>query len=1188
MGRNKRDAPTPTEAVAPIITISTADLSPWEPESPVANEPLPDDGLHADTLRPATSPHSLVLPSSGSNGSSSAGRPRVTSVTSLSDGETMVATSSSCGSYRTRSVSEVTAVSVASNYQQQQIPTVYNFPHGDSDSFGISPDALDTIFDRKCLEDIWSVGGLSGLAFALHSHCALGIKSDERTMSTQTLDASGRRSHADRVKIFGSNRLPEKKTKVFWRFMWEALQDRVLILLTVVATISLVLGLYQTFCQPHKPGQPKVEWVEGTTIMAAVIVVVVVSSLNDYKKETQFAKLSRKKEDRTVTAIRSGMACELSAFDVVVGEIVQLEAGDLIPADGILVSGYNVRCDESSMTGESHSIKKTAGDDIVQRKKQGIPAGNLDPFIVSGCKVVEGVGTYIVTRVGERSTYGKTMMSLVIENAQTPLQQRLGVIADQIAVAGITVAALLFAVLTIKFFIELPGNTDSASEKGQLFLRIVIVCIAVVVIAVPEGLPLAVTLALAIAVTKMLKDNNLVRILSSCETMGGVTTVCCDKTGTLTTNQMAVVSGTVGMQYAFESDENTQAPKPFMTLSTENLVLRLSEQVKFILAQSIVINSTTVESEKHTFIGSRTEMALLSFAREHLGIRTIAEERANAEVVQMIPFDSNRKCMASVVNLGGIYRMYVKGAPEVLLDSSTQIVIDASDEIMNTEPISEHYDQVIDSTRNYSNRSLRMIGFAYRDFSSTWPPFDANTVEGDPTQAIFEDVMQDMTFIGLVGIQDPLRPGVNTAILNCRKAGVSVKMVTGDNIDTAKAIAVQAGILDADGVSMDGPTFRELSKSDLYDVLPRLQVLARSSPEDKQVLVKALKELGEVVAVTGDGTNDAPALTAADVGFSMGVSGTDIALEASSIILMDDNFSSIVKAIEWGRTVNDAIKKFLQFQLTVNVTAVALTFVSAITSDHDESILTPVQLLWINLIMDTFAAMALATDPPPPDILDRRPEEKSASMITLTMWKMIVVQSIYQLSVTLALNFSGNRILGYTGTKQESLETVVFNTFVWMQFFNQYNNRRLDNKLNVFEGIHNNWYFLGINLITIVGQLLIISFGGSALSAVRLDGIQWAISLSLGAFSLIIGVLARLVPDDWIRSALYLDRWQGLSSSRGIKHPENLPDEFTPLLDNSSCESGSIPPNQTGFQPRNNWSFYFFGASRPHVDIEAA
>jgi Ca2+-transporting ATPase len=415
----------------------------------------------------------------------------------------------------------------------------------------------------------------------------------------------------------------------------------------------------------------------------------------------------------------------------------------------------------------------------------------------------------------------------------------------------------------------------------------------------------------------------------------------------------------------------------------------------------------------------------------------------------------------------------------------------------------------------YASKSLRTIGFVHRDFES-WPPRGARRTEDDRTQAVFEDVCKDMTFLGLVGIQDPLRKGVSESVADCIKAGVFTRMVTGDNINTAKAIAKECGIYTAGGLAMEGPEFRKMSKHEQREVIPKLQVLARSSPEDKRVLVRRLKEMGETVAVTGDGTNDAPALKAADVGFSMNIAGTEVAKEASDIILMDDNFSSIVKALMWGRAVNDAVRKFLQFQITVNITAVLLAFITAVSSDKEESVLTAVQLLWVNLIMDTMAALALATDPPTRKILDRKPDPKSAPLISVNMWKMIIGQAIYQLVVTLVLYFAGPSIFQYSGEdERDQLQTMVFNTFVWMQIFNSLNNRRLDNKFNIFEGIQRNWFFIVIFLIMVGGQTLIIFVGGQAFHVHRQFGDQWGVAIVLGALSLPIGVVIRLVPDEF-------------------------------------------------------------------------
>lgn len=494
---------------------------------------------------------------------------------------------------------------------------------------------------------------------------------------------------------------------------------------------------------------------------------------------------------------------------------------------------------------------------------------------------------------------------------------------------------MLFIVLFIRFLVQLKGNDASPSDKAQNFMKILITAITVVVVAVPEGLPLAVTLALAFATTRMLKDNNLVRVLQSCETMGNATTICSDKTGTLTQNRMTVVAGTIGIFTSFGGKQQAKPTKQiegqeFNEKATngvspddenanngiQSVVNGLSSEYKGLLLQSIAQNSTAfegAEGDKETFIGSKTETALLQFARDYLNMGPIAEERSDANIVQMIPFDSARKCMGVVLKMpDGRYRMFVKGASEIVLRACTKIV--EVQEHLSDTPITEEMLQGINETiTTYAKRSLRTIGLLYRDFDS-WPPKGART-EDDPTQAQFEDVFRDMTWIGLVGIQDPLREGVREAVTKCQKAGVFVRMVTGDNVVTAQAIAEECGIYTPGGVVMEGPKFRHLSQQQMDQIIPRLQVLARSSPEDKRILVRRLKELGETVAVTGDGTNDGPALKMADVGFSMGIAGTEVAKEASSIILMDDNFSSIVKALMWGRAVNDAVKKFLQVSI---------------------------------------------------------------------------------------------------------------------------------------------------------------------------------------------------------------------------------------------------------------------------------
>jgi Ca2+-transporting ATPase len=543
----------------------------------------------------------------------------------------------------------------------------------------------------------------------------------------------------------------------------------------------------------------------------------------------------------------------------------------------------------------------------------------------------------------------------------------------------------------------------------------------------------------------MLKDNNLVRVLAACETMGNATTVCSDKTGTLTQNKMTVVAGTLGSSFRFSQNPSSSSD----AIQIEKISSKAPKQVLNVVNQSIAVNSTAFEGEDEKgepcFVGNKTETALLQFSRD-VGAEHYDTLRSRWPIQQVYPFSSERKAMATVIQIPDstqpgkvIYRVHVKGASEIILGLCSSVLTvqkpDSNDDytIKSRELSGDDTSKVERVIQNYASRSLRTIGIAYRDFEQ-WPP-RGGVLEQD-AEVPYDDLVydQDLIFLGVVGIEDPLRPGVPEAVQACQRAGVFVRMVTGDNLVTAKSIAKQCGIYTPGGVIMEGPTFRNLPQSEMDSILPRLQVLARSSPEDKRILVSRLRELGDIVAVTGDGTNDGPALKMADVGFSMGIAGTEVAKEASSIILMDDNFSSIIKAIMWGRCVNDAVKKFLEFQLTVNITAVILTFISAVASTEQKSVLTAVQLLWVNLIMDTFAALALATDPPTEELLNRNPEPRSAPLITFKMWKMIIGQAIFQITVTLVLLYTN--VLNYP-TESVVLQTVVFNTFVFCQIFNE-------------------------------------------------------------------------------------------------------------------------------------------------------
>ena len=1029
----------------------------------------------------------LAVPGSRSRANSTDSEDEYLSATSVG-GDTVVGASNSSKGQNLREVPESFdngAIINDPDALKEDPGTEKDFKVEDN-RFAFTPGQLAKLLNPKSLSAFYALGGLEGIEKGLRTDRRSGISNDEYTLegtipfesihrgvtghpetsegnhvtATNTASSSHANDRAedkfsDRKRIFGDNRLPERKPKSIFALAWIAYNDKVLIILTVAAVISLALGLYQTF-QPHPNGEARIEWVEGVAIVVAIVIVVVVGAGNDFQKERQFVRLNKKKEDRYVQVVRSGKPMEVSVYDIYAGDVMNLEAGDLIPVDGIFISGHNVKCDESSATGESDLCKKQPGDQVYRAIRNNEDVKKLDPFIVSGGKVSEGVGTFLVTSVGIHSSYGKTMLSLQVETEATPLQSKLNTLAEYIAKLGGAAGLLLFVVTLIKFLAKLPQNHATPSQKAQQFLQIFIVAVTIVVVAVPEGLPLAVTLALAFATTRMLKDNNLVRVLRACETMGNATTICSDKTGTLTQNKMSVVAATFGTSSRFgdrhiapPDDEDTpKGGKPASDyedeedISAAEFVSTLAPEVQKLYEQSVAINSTAFEAEENgqvTFIGSKTETALLGFSRDHFGMGPVGIERSNASIVQLLPFDSARKCMAVVVKLDDkTFRMYVKGASEILLRACTEIIRDPTKEISHVSITHENIATLNRVITAYASRSLRTIGLLYRDFSQ-WPPSGARTLRDDPSQAYFDDIFKNMVFLGIVGIQDPLREGVKEAVMTCRHAGVFVRMVTGDNVLTAKAIGQECGIYTKGGLVMEGPIFRRLGRTEMREIIPRLQVLARSSPKDKEILVERLKDMGETVAVTGDGTNDVPALKKADVGFSMGISGTEVAKEASSIILMDDNFASIVKAMAWGRAVNDAVRKFLQFQVTVNITAVILTFVSAVASSSETSVLTAVQLLWVNLIMDTFAALALATDPPLPSILDRKPDPKSAPLITITMWKMIIGQTIYQLVVTLILNFGATSILSYTSARELSqLQTLVFNTFVWMQIFNQW------------------------------------------------------------------------------------------------------------------------------------------------------
>ncbi|KAL9377225.1 hypothetical protein Peur_031345 [Populus x canadensis] len=941
-------------------------------------------------------------------------------------------------------------------------------PTGD---FGISVGQISAItrdHDHNALE---ALGGVKGVADALKTDIEKGIHEDDADL-------------LKRKNAFGSNTYPQKKGRSFWMFLWEAWQDLTLIILMVAAVASLVLGM--------KTEGVKEGWYEGASIAFAVILVIVVTAISDYKQSLQFQNLNEEKRNIHLEVTRGGRRVEISIYDIVAGDVIPLNIGDQVPADGILITGHSLAIDESSMTGESKIVQKNS----------------REPFLMSGCKVADGSGTMLVTGVGINTEWGLLMASISEDNGEeTPLQVRLNGVATFIGIVGLTVALLVLLVLLVRYFTGHTKNFDGSPEfvagKTKIgkavngAVKILTVAVTIVVVAVPEGLPLAVTLTLAYSMRKMMRDKALVRRLSACETMGSATTICSDKTGTLTLNQMTVVEAFSGGKKMDLPESKSQLPPILSSLLIEGIAQNTTG--------SVFVPEGGGDLE---ISGSPTEKAIMGWAIK-LGMNFDAV-RSESNVIHVFPFNSEKKKGGVALQLpDSQVHIHWKGAAEIVLASCTKYV-DASG---NTVPLDQ--DKVLffkKAIEDMACSSLRCVSIAYRTYDMDKVPAD----EQQLTQWVIPQ--DDLVLLAIIGIKDPCRPGVRDAVRLCQNAGVKVRMVTGDNPQTAKAIALECGILSSeeDAVEpnvIEGRVFREYSDLEREDIAEKISVMGRSSPNDKLLLVQALKRRGHVVAVTGDGTNDAPALHEADIGLAMGIQGTEVAKESSDIIILDDNFASVVKVVRWGRSVYANIQKFIQFQLTVNVAALIINVVSAMSSG--EVPLNAVQLLWVNLIMDTLGALALATEPPTDHLMNRSPVGRREPLITNIMWRNLLIQAAYQVTVLLILNFRGESILGLEHeTPQRATQvknTLIFNAFVLCQIFNEFNARKPD-EINIFKGISKNHLFIAIIGITLVLQVIIVEFVGKFTSTVKLNWKQWLISIIIGFISWPLAALAKLIP----------------------------------------------------------------------------
>ncbi|XP_060095889.1 plasma membrane calcium-transporting ATPase 2 isoform X4 [Heteronotia binoei] len=964
-------------------------------------------------------------------------------------------------------------------------------------------------------------------------------------------------------------------------------------------------------------GEAEAGWIEGAAILLSVICVVLVTAFNDWSKEKQFRGLqSRIEQEQKFTVVRGAQVIQIPVAEIVVGDIAQIKYGDLLPSDGVFIQGNDLKIDESSLTGESDQVRKSVDKDpmllsgthvmegsgrmVVTAVGVNSQTGIIFTLLGAGEEeekkdkkdsshpsfhppsTTDGAAGANATDNANASLVNGKMQDGNMENSQNKakqqdgaaamemqplksaeggegddkdkrkanmhkkeksvLQGKLTKLAVQIGKAGLVMSAITVIILVLYFCIDTfvinkkPWLPECTPVYVQYFVKFFIIGVTVLVVAVPEGLPLAVTISLAYSVKKMMKDNNLVRHLDACETMGNATAICSDKTGTLTTNRMTVVQAYVGDVHYKEIPSPDSIPAKTLELLVNAIALNSAYTTKILPPEK--------EGGLPRQVGNKTECGLLGFVLDlKQDYQPVRNQIPEEKLYKVYTFNSVRKSMSTVIKLpDGSFRMYSKGASEIVLKKCSKILNAAGESrIFRPRDRDEMVKKVIEPM---ACDGLRTICVAYRDFSNNPEPDWDNE----------NDILTDLTCICVVGIEDPVRPEVPEAIRKCQRAGITVRMVTGDNINTARAIAIKCGIIHPgeDFLCIEGKEFNrrirnekgEIEQERIDKIWPKLRVLARSSPTDKHTLVKGIidstqVEQRQVVAVTGDGTNDGPALKKADVGFAMGIAGTDVAKEASDIILTDDNFSSIVKAVMWGRNVYDSISKFLQFQLTVNVVAVIVAFTGAcITQD---SPLKAVQMLWVNLIMDTFASLALATEPPTESLLLRKPYGRNKPLISRTMMKNILGHAVYQLTLIFTLLFVGEKIFKIDNGRNAPLHsppsehyTIIFNTFVMMQLFNEINARKIHGERNVFDGIFRNPIFCTIVLGTFAVQIVIVQFGGKPFSCSPLQLDQWMWCVFIGLGELVWGQVIATIPTS---------RLKFLKEAGGLTEKTEVPEE---------------------------------------------
>lgn len=868
-------------------------------------------------------------------------------------------------------------------------------------------------------------------------------------------------------RLHGDNVLTPPAKEPLWRKFLAKLTDPLIIILLVAAALSIGIAFYEYFGLGHDA----TAFLEPVGILLAVVLATGLAFIFETKADREFDILNKVNDDEPVRVIRNGQSQQIPKRDVVAGDVVMIGTGDDIPADGTLIDAVALMVDESSLTGEPACAKTTDSRDF--DPEATFPSNR----VMRGTKVMEGHGVFRAEAVGDRTENGKVFQAAQIDNSiKTPLDEQLERLGSLITKLGYAVAALVVVGRLGIYFSNEPFEWISFITY---LLQTVMLAVTLLVVSVPEGLPMAVTLSLAYSMRRMLKTNNLVRKLHACETMGATTVICTDKTGTLTQNRMRVAS----MQF-YPVEGFTQ------------------QQCDALVREGMAVNSTASldlsRKDDPQPIGNPTEGALLLWLHDN-GCDYLELKRRAGRVAEL-PFSTERKYMATAVVSAaeaGRRILYVKGAPEILLT-------------MCDMP-QQQREGIRTTLAEYQNQAMRTLAFAFRPLA-------------DGEQGITpEGISGRLAMLGIAAISDPVREEVPAAVTECRNAGIEVKIVTGDTTATAREIGRRIGLwsddTDTDRNIITGPEFEALDERQLADRVMDLKIIARARPMDKKRLVEALQAHNQVVAVTGDGTNDAPALKAANVGLSMG-DGTSVAKEASDITIIDNSFGSIARAVMWGRSLYLNIQRFILFQLTVNVAACLTVLFGAFTGT--ESPLTVTQMLWVNLILDTFAAMALASLPPSPQVMNAKPRDRSAFIITSHMKRRIIstgglffllmmvllylfrhadVESLLQ---PWHLDFSSP---GHISPYELSL---FFTLFVMLQFWNLFNARAFGTGRSAFHIAHCDG-FVFIALLILVGQYLIVTFGGTMFSVVPLKAADWGIVIAATSAVLWVGELRRLI-----------------------------------------------------------------------------